>query len=128
MSYLDNRGLKILWNNMKSLVASHSASVTPVVNSGTKIATIDSIDIYSPLPYTIKQVTLNSSSWVGNQVAVNVEGVSAINDIVVSPSPNDFQVWSRCGVYCSSQSSGLLTFSCTYLPDSNLVAYILVLN
>ena len=126
MSYLDNNGLAIVWNKIKQLVASHTATVTPVVQSGVQIASIDGTTIYAPPVHSATQVTLNSSSWSNSEITISVSGVTTTNDVVVTPAPSSIRTWSSCGVYCSSQSLDSLTFSCITTPESNLTANILI--
>ena len=126
MSYLDNNGLLVVWNNVKQLVSMHRATVTPSVESGTEIAEIDGTTIYAPPIHSSLQITLNSSSWVNNEITINVSGVTATNDVIVTPSPSSIYTWSSCQVYCSSQSLDSLTFSCLIVPEVNLTANILI--
>lgn len=126
MGYLDSSGLATLWNNIKSLVSSHTATVVLAVQSGPEIADIDGTTIYSPQAYHASQITLNSSSWNNNEITISLEGVTANNDVVVTPAPSSIVDWSSCGVYCSSQGSGTLTFSCLISPEDNLLVNILI--
>lgn len=46
MDVLDKKGLTYLWSKFKTLLSSHKASVTAIKTEGTKIATIDGVDIF----------------------------------------------------------------------------------
>lgn len=131
MGYLDNNGLQIFWSKIKNLVSSHTATVTPVIQSGVEIAEIDSVSIYAPSlssVYESRQVTLNASSWSNNSISVAVVGVTPTSDIIVSSAPSDIRLWSGYGVYCFSQSTDLLTFKCVTTPAENLTANILIFS
>lgn len=55
-------------------------------------------------------VPLPLASWVNNQITVTVLGVKADNLVMVSPIPNDFDVYSNSGIRCISQAQDVLVF------------------
>lgn len=126
MGYLDTHGLHTLWGIIKTLVNNHRAVVIPAAQSGVIIADVDGTTIYSPPVHSSTSVTLNSSSWVNNELTISVSGVTATNDVVVTPAPSNMRMWSSCGVYCSEQGADTLTFVCSTTPEVNLVANILI--
>ena len=78
---------------------------------------LENIDIPSQERITI---TLSSSGWSNNQQSVTATGVTADNDVFVSPAPGSYDAYCESGVRCESQSSNRLTFKCTEKPTSNL--------
>ena len=126
MSYLDNQGLQTLWNNVKRVIAAHTATVTSTYQSGIELASVDNSSIYIPTVCVPTQVTLQSANWPNNSIQVNVQNVTATNTVIFSPDPSSLSFWSANGVYCSSQSTGQLTFTCNTAPSVDLIANICV--
>lgn len=48
IEYVDKKGLSHFWERIKSAVSSKKAVVTQTVTTGTKIATVDGVDIFAP--------------------------------------------------------------------------------
>lgn len=68
-------------------------------------------------------------SWVENAQTVNVEGVTADNNIIVTPADavsRDY--WNDAGVFCTEQGEGTLTFSCTETPEGEITANVLIVG
>ena len=78
---------------------------------------LEGIDIPSQSRITI---TLSSSGWSNNQQSVTATGVTADNDVIVSPASESYDAYCEAGVRCESQTSKRLTFKCTETPTSNL--------
>ena len=38
--------------------------------------------------------------------------VTANNTIIAEPAPASVAAWRECGIYCSAQAAGSLTFTC----------------
>ena len=72
--------------------------------------------------------TIATTGWSSNQLTVSVTGVTASNTVIVSPAPASVAEWASCGIYCSAQGSGTLTFTCTTVPSSALTANVLILG
>ena len=72
-------------------------------------------------------VTLSASSWSSNSQIVSSSIVTANNVVIVSPVPNNQDIYSNCGIKCTSQSSGSLVFTCSTIPDSDINVNIVVL-
>lgn len=77
-----------------------------------------------------KTVTLPAGeSWVENAQTVNVEGVTADNNIIVTPADavsRDY--WNDAGVFCTEQGEGTLTFSCNETPEGEITANVLIVG
>ena len=71
--------------------------------------------------------TLAAANWADNTLTVAVAGVTASNDVIVSPAPASTLAWAKAQVYCSAQGAGTLTFTCTDTPNEDLVANIVIL-
>lgn len=72
--------------------------------------------------------SLATSGWSNNQKTVSVSGVTASNNVIVSPAPASMTAWAAAGVYCSAQGAGTLTFTCSTVPTSALTANVLILS
>lgn len=72
--------------------------------------------------------SLATSGWSSNQKTVSVSGVTASNNVIVSPAPASMTAWAAAGVYCSAQGAGTLTFTCSTVPTSALTANVLILS
>ena len=55
-------------------------------------------------------------------------GVTASNTVIVSPAPSDIGDYADCGVYCSAQGSGTLTFGCDTAPSGDIVVNVLIMS
>lgn len=69
-------------------------------------------------------VNLAVAGWntTTKQMTVIAIGVTAGNNVVVTPDPASFDTWTSCGVRCIAQANGQLTFYCDTIPDSALTA------
>ena len=73
-------------------------------------------------------VTLTSAWWSSKSQTVSATGVTASNTVIVSPAPADIADYADCGVYCSAQGSGTLTFGCDTAPSGDIVVNVLIFN
>ena len=73
-------------------------------------------------------VTLNASSWSSNQQSVTASGVTADNDVIISPASGSHDAYGEAGVRCTGQTSNRLTFTCKEKPSSNLSVNVLILT
>lgn len=73
-------------------------------------------------------VTLNASSWSSNQQSVTASGVTADNDVIISPASGSHDAYGEAGVRCTGQTNNSLTFTCTEKPSSNLSVNVLILT
>lgn len=55
-----------------------------------------------------------------------VEGVTADNNIIITPTPESYTEYHSCGVYCYEQDEGLLRFESTTIPDNPLEVQVLI--
>ena len=65
----------------------------------------------------------------GDSVAqVNVDGVTAINTVIVAPAPTSFYLWRDAGVYCSGQGAGYLQFKSESAVTSTITANVIIMD
>lgn len=72
----------------------------------------------STSPSTMPQ--LLAANWSSNIQTVSVTGVTANNVVMVSPSPVSATEYAQCGILCTAQAAGTLTFTCTSVPTNDL--------
>lgn len=75
---------------------------------------------------------LSASGWTGSAApytqVVSVAGVTADNVAIVSAAAGSFAGYSECGVHCTAQAAGKLTFAADSKPDSRLTANVVILT
>ena len=78
--------------------------------------------------YINTTISLPVASWSNNEQTVSVTGVTADNLVQVSPAPASFVKYAECGIYCSAQASGQLTFKCGTVPTEVLSVGVVIWN
>ena len=73
-------------------------------------------------------VTLSVEGWASNSQTVSVSGVKVDNDVIIGAAPENHTEYGECGVYCSAQAEGTLTFTCTDTPGNSLAVNVIILN
>jgi len=72
-------------------------------------------------------VELPADGWADNVQSVNVEGVTADNNVLVAAAPESRSAWNDAEIYCSAQSNGKLTFACATVPTAAVTANVVIL-
>lgn len=74
-------------------------------------------------------INLAVAGWntTTKQMTVIAIGVTAGNNVFVSPAPASFDEWCECGVRCIAQANGQLTFYCDTIPTNALTANVIFL-
>ena len=72
--------------------------------------------------------TLAANNWSSNAQTVNVSGVTASNNVIVSPNPVSLSDYASAGIYCSAQGSGTLTFTCETVPTGTITVNIMIVG
>lgn len=77
-------------------------------------------------------VSIATSDWdsasPGWTCTKSVSGIKVTDDIICSPAPASMILAGQCGVYCSAQAAGSLTFFAVEKPSSGITMNILVLG
>lgn len=77
---------------------------------------------------TARTVTLDATGWSPDKRrTVSVEGVTASNNLIVSPTPESIEACGKAGLYAVAQAEGALTFACSKLPEGYINFNILIL-
>lgn len=118
---------------VEELLASSCVTEQKIANSavtGPKIAnnavTIDKTTGIQP-EHKTAAVTVPGIA-AGGTVTVNVAGVTATNTLIVTAAPASFIKWRDCGVRCSAQGNGTLTFAAESATGQNLTAYVAIFD
>lgn len=72
--------------------------------------------------------TLPSISSANGTQTVNVSGVTASNVVLISPTASSWQKWRDCGVRCTDQGSGTLTFKAESATNQQLTFNYVILD
>jgi len=64
----------------------------------------------------------------GGTQTVSVTGVTTSNVVIVSPQASSWQKWRDCGVRCTAQANGTLTFAAETATGQTLYANVLILD
>ena len=110
---------------LSNIVASVSYNGT-VYNSVDSSGTLALSDI-QPKHLTIT-VTISPSEWANNTCTKTANGVTSSNTIIVSPTPYYYLPYSEAQVRATAQGTNQITFTCTDVPSSAVVANVVILN
>lgn len=75
-----------------------------------------------------KTVTLTAGGWSNLSQTVSISGITANNNIVISPASESYDNYCQAGVRCSAQTSGKLTFTCLDTPSTALTVNVCILD
>lgn len=75
-----------------------------------------------------RTTTLSVDEWSDNKQTKSVSGVTEDNTVFISPVPNSHTAYYECGIYCSAQSSGELTFTCVSKPKKDIKVNIVIFS
>ena len=75
-------------------------------------------------------VTLPASGWNANAKTqtVNVSGVTATVNLIITASPDSYMAYAKAGVRCTAQGAGTLTFACETVPTADVAANVLIVG
>ena len=76
---------------------------------------------------TAATATLADSGWSSNSQTVNVTGVTANNNVIVAAAPASQADYSACGIICTAQGAGTLTFTCDSVPTTGITVNVLII-
>lgn len=93
-----------------------------------KVNTMDTTISWKQAQHSAITVTLTSAWWSNNTQTVSATWVTASNTVIISPAPASFEDYWTAQIYCSSQSSNSLTFTCWDVPSSDLTVNVVILN
>lgn len=115
---------------MLSITTDTDTNITGLIKgNGSKVsvATVGE-DYASPaLPQT---VTLTAAGWDADALTqtVSVTGVTATNVKVVAPNEANVDEYATCGVKATGEAAGTVTFTCSAVPEVDLLVNIAILG
>ena len=77
---------------------------------------------------TALTVSLTVANWSSNTQTVTATGVTASNNVIVSPAPSYVSAYTEAGIICTAQASNSLTFTCETVPTSAITVNVLILS
>ena len=87
----------------------------------------DRVDVQPTYTAPATMPTLTVADWNNSTQTVNVTGVTASNAVIISPAPANAAEYASCGVLCTAQGSGTLTFTCQSTPTNDLTVNVIIL-
>lgn len=82
----------------------------------------------SAVKSTAALVTLAASEWSGNQVTVDVAGVTEDNNVIVAPDESSRAAYLASGIRCTAQGAGTLIFAADSAPADSVTVNVLIIN
>lgn len=73
-------------------------------------------------------VELSSSGWSSNSQSVPASGVTASNNIIISPTIESQEKYMASGITCTAQAANSLTFACDTVPSESLTVNVFILS
>lgn len=86
---------------------------------------------FTPVATTAELIAAGWVEDINNEIytqTVSVMEVSASCNVIVTAAPASIIDATAAGVICTAQAAGELTFTCTVLPEGNIVMNVLVLE
>lgn len=76
--------------------------------------------------FVTKSATIQAGNWSGTTATIAVTGVTASNNVVVSPAPTSMDYYGLFGVRCVSQGAGTLTFGADNQPNVAITVNLII--
>lgn len=76
--------------------------------------------------FVTKTATIQVGNWSGTTATISVSGVTASNNVVVSPAPTSMDNYGLYGVRCVSQGAGTLTFGADNKPSVAITVNLII--
>lgn len=107
--------------------------------SGTNIKTINNTSLLGSGNITIEggsggvevataTATLTVAGWSNNRQTVNVTGVTASNDVIVTYAVGSKETYTASDIYCYAQGAGTLTFACATTPTEAITVNVMIID
>ena len=79
---------------------------------------------------SVSSITVNLvvANWSNNSQTVTATGVTASNNVIVSPAPASIDNYVAAGIKCTAQSTNSLTFTCTTTPSTAISVNVVILS
>ena len=111
------------YENLISVPSSATAGQVPIANGN------GGYSWGTPASFNTVSVSIAVADWSSNSATKNATGVTADNALIIAPAPASYDEVSSCGVYCSAQNAGTLTFTYSDAkPSSAITMNVLILG
>ena len=81
------------------------------------------------IPGTISlSLSLPVANWSNNSQTITATGVTASNNVIISPAPASIDNYVAAGIKCTAQAANSLTFTCTTTPTAVISVNVLVMS
>lgn len=77
---------------------------------------------------TTISVTLLANWWSNDEQTVTATGVTSSNSVIISPDPSDMSDYTDAGIYCTTQWTDSLTFTCDTTPSNDIDVNVVILS
>ena len=108
------------------LTALDSSGNTVLLYPVTTVEGVDGLEELLSAKTSSYSLTLPKSGWTDNQQTVTVPAATAYATVICAGDDSSQPEYDMCQVWCSEQSAGSLTFSCTYQPTGDVVANVTI--
>lgn len=102
-----------------------------IVNGGTGATNaVEARKNLGAISITNYVVELSTGKWTNNEQTASVGEATTDNTVIVAPeaSTNNYKTYSECGIRCTAQEKGILTFSCEEVPTINIFVNVAVFS
>lgn len=118
--------------NSAQATASNAISSANTAQSMASNANAMATNAYAVANKAVKKttmvVTLSAIDWTSeNKITTECSGVTDDNTIIISPTPDSFEVYNENGIRCIEQSINALTFYCESIPTSDITVNVVIL-
>lgn len=77
---------------------------------------------------TAVNVTLLANGWSDKTQSVTVAGIDATTNVVIAAAPTSMEAYRDTEIYCVGQDTNTLTFVCDTVPETDIVASVLIIK
>lgn len=122
---------KVIYGDRTIVDMTDATATSETVLKGYTAYGADGVQIAGTVSATTRQevtISLPLSEWADGQQIISIPSVMPESTIIVGSDIGSEPTYSDCGVYCSNQGTGTLTFTAAWLPDSDLIANAVILN
>lgn len=128
------QGMKVSWNDYLGLPFNTNGQMSEWICTADHISNNSNppgsisgywerITFISDLTLYHGTITLGATSWSGNSITVGATGVTTTNFVTIGAplSRSQYLAYGAAGISCIAQNTDSLTFTCTVIPDIDIV-------
>lgn len=73
-------------------------------------------------------VNIATSAWTSKTATVSCSIATAINNLIIAPSPSSYAAWGNSKIRATAQAAGEITFTCDTVPIAAVSVNIVALG